>query len=1171
MPDGVAWTPAESGFTLDDRYQREHGTVYLTGTQAVVRLLLDRIRHDRRRGLNTGAFISGYEGSPLAGLDLELARRASLLSEHDVVHRPGLNEEMAATSVMGSQIAGEVGTLGPDGVLGMWYGKAPGLDRGSDAFRHACLVGTHPRGGALALVGDDPVAKSSTVPSASEFALADLSMPVFYPADSQDLLDYGLHAVEMSRASGVWAAMKMVTNVADAASTAVVRPQWAPPALGAVGGAEPYAHRPSARLLGDNLAVLERSLRAVRLPLAVEYVRVSGVNRMGPVTAGDRVGIVAAGKTYLDLRQALRSLGLGEAELARYGIRVLKLGVIHPVEPSIVREFAAGIREIVVVEEKRSFVESAIKDILYGRPGAPAVYGKAGPGGGTLFSEVGELSPDVIAAGLAGRLTAHGEIEPVSAWQRRRPRERVGLPLLARTPYFCSGCPHNSSTRAPAGSLVGAGIGCHTMAVFRAPEQAGNVVGLTQMGGEGAQWIGMAPFVGDRHFVQNIGDGTFMHSGSLAVRAAVAAGVNITFKLLYNSAVAMTGGQQPVGALPVGRLAAILLLEGATKVIVTSDAPKRLAGAGLPKAAEVRHRDELLRCQEELAATPGVTVLIHDQECAAEKRRKRRRGLQPTPATKVMINERICEGCGDCGTKSNCLSVEPVATEFGRKTQIHQASCNLDYSCLAGDCPSFLTVIPGDRGRRPEAAALPADALPEPAPAPGAAAGGFTARITGIGGTGVVTLAQILATAAVIDGRQARALDQTGLAQKGGAVVSDLKVSPVVVEQAAKLAVAECDLYLACDSLVGADPVHLQTADKGRTTAVVSTAQVPTSSMITDAAASFPEQGRIRSLIDEACARSVYLDARGLAEALFGDDQHANVLMLGAAYQSGAIGLPVAAIERAIVLNGVAVERNLQAFRRGRQFVADQAGLNAAVAAPIQPVTGGHGQPGAARVRSLVDAAPGTELARLLDIRVPDLIGYQGEDYARSYAEFVERVRELEDRLAGATVVTEEVARNLYKLMAYKDEYEVARLCLDEGLAERIEARFGAGARYSYRLHPPLLRALGMKRKISLGRWARPVLALLRAMRRLRGTRFDPFGYTAVRRAERALIPEYRDAVWSALSAAGPGDHAVAAELAALPGMIRGYERIKLASVARYRERQAELLAEPGPAKEAAA
>ncbi|CAL9466780.1 hypothetical protein SUDANB95_02735 [Actinosynnema sp. ALI-1.44] len=1126
-------------FTLEDRYLREDGIVHLTGVQALVRVLFDRVRHDRNSGLDTAVFVSGYEGSPLAGYDLELARRSTLLDKHDVVHRPGLNEELGATAVMGSQLTATLPGRRYDGVTGVWYGKAPGLDRATDALRHANMAGTDPRGGAVAFVGDDPNAKSSTVPCASELALADLAMPIFFPADSQDLLDHGLHAVELSRAAGVWSSIKVVANVADASSTARVRREWAAPAM----PDHAYRHRPTSRLLGKELAALERGLYEVRLPLALEYVRVSGVNRIVRRGPGDRIGIVTAGKSHLDVMQALDRLGLDETELALHGIRLLKLGVIHPVEPGIVREFADGLRQIVVVEEKRSFVETAVKELLYGRADAPAVHGKTGPDGRTLFTEIGEHDPDTIAAGLA-KVLAPLEIPSVRAWRDRGRRERIAVPLLARTPYFCSGCPHNSSTKVPEGTIVGGGIGCHTMSLFMEPEQVGSVVGVTQMGGEGTQWIGIAPFVESRHFTQNIGDGTFTHSGSLAVRAAVAAGVNVTYKLLHNSAVAMTGGQDAVGGLLVEKIAALLLLEGVKKVIVTSDAPRTLRKRSFPAGVEVLDRSELLRAQEELAAIPGVTVLIHDQECAAEKRRKRRRGKQEAPATRVVINERVCEGCGDCGVKSNCLSVQPVATEFGRKTAIHQSSCNVDYSCLDGDCPSFLTVVPGGAKPRREAVELAFDDSPEPE----FTGTDFTVRITGIGGTGVVTVGQILATAAVLDGRHVRTLDQTGLAQKGGAVVSDLKVTAAPTDRAPKLAAGECDLYLACDPLVGADPTNLAVADTTRTTAVVSSTEVPTGRMVIDTSVAFPAPGQVRSALEAAMARTVMLDARTVAEELFGDGQFANILQLGVAYQTGALPLPASAVERAIELNGVAVARNIQAFRHGRRLAVRPFEAPASVPAAL---------PSFPAIRALVQASPDSELGRLLDIRIPELVAYQDERYAREYAEFVEQVRVLE---GGPTTVTEEVARNLYKLMAYKDEYEVARLSLDPTVAARVKAEFGDAAKVAFRLHPPVLKALGLKRKIALGPWFRPVLRGLYGMRRLRGTALDVFGYAGVRRVERALVTEYRTAVVKALTTPDV-DRSAVAELAALPDVVRGYEDVKLGNVRRYREQQAAILA----------
>jgi indolepyruvate ferredoxin oxidoreductase len=1157
--------------SLDDRYQRQDGTIYLTGIQALVRMLLDRARHDRTHGRTTATYVSGYEGSPLGGYDLELARHPKLLAEYDIVHRPGVNEELAATSVSGSQLAGRVGDARYDGVVGVWYGKAPGLDRATDALRHANMIGTSPTGGAVALVGDDPAAKSSTLPCSSELALAGLGLPTFYPADPAEALVHGLHAVELSRASGLWSAMKVVTAMADGASTAQVSPSWAAPDLSDLpGGLRAYGYQPHARLLGAELAELERSQVLTRQPIAIEYIRRSGLNVItGARTA--RIGLVAAGKTYLDVRQALTALGLGEEDLERYGIRLLKLGVIYPVEPSIVREFAAGLDEIIVVEDKRAFLEDAVKSVLYGQANAPAVYGKRSRDGAPLFAATGELDGDAVADALAHHLAPAG-----IPLQERPPRERVMLPLAQRMPYFCSGCPHNSSTKVAPGTLVGGGIGCHAMVAFMPSEQVGEVTGLCQMGGEGAQWIGIAPFVTQQHLVQNLGDGTFAHSGSLAIRAAVASGANITFKLLRNSAVAMTGGQQAVGELPIDRLLALLKAEGVRKTVVTTDDPARLRQQ-LRGRVDIRHRDDLIDVQRELAAVEGVTVLIHDQECAAEKRRKRRRGKVAAPAQRAFINERVCEGCGDCGHTSNCLSVQPVSTEFGRKTKIHQSSCNLDFSCLNGDCPSFLTVIPA--GRAPDGKirhrigrasspvsrgddspypptwptatnrAVVAVQAPEiPAPARLFSPDGFTMRITGVGGTGVVTIAQILGTAFAADGHEVRCLDQTGLAQKGGAVVSDLSVSAGPSERSAKLGYGECDLYLGCDSLVATDGTQLRAASKDRTVAVVSTTEVPTGQMITDVSQSFPATGRVMAAIEEKVRAARFLDAAALAVEMFGDEQYANMILVGAAYQAGALPASAEAIEHAVRLNGVAVDNNLNAFRAGRMAASPAA----AASRPLPPA------------RTPAEEAGPAErtLDEIVALRVTELTAFQDKACADDYASFVERVRASEAEVTGTETLAKTVAEYLYKLTAYKDEYEVARLSLDPALDEAVRAQFGDGARYQYRLHPPVLRALGLKHKVSLGPWFRPAFATLVAMRRLRGSALDPFGYTEVRRTERALITEYREVIESLRASLTEGNHALAVEIAALPDMIRGYEHIKLANVRTYHEKLSELRAE---------
>ncbi|GAA4841582.1 indolepyruvate ferredoxin oxidoreductase family protein [Actinomycetospora corticicola] len=1151
--------PAARPFSLRDRYTETDGTVALTGVQALVRLPMDQRRADAAAGLRTGGYVSGYEGSPLAGYDLELARQRDLLDALGVVFAPGLNEEIALTAVQGGQLAPSTGALRADvadGVTGYWYGKAPGLDRATDALRHANLSGTSRYGGALAIVGDDPAAKSSSVPCASEAALADMALPVLYPADVQDVLDLGRHAVELSRVSGLWVGVKMVTAVADGSGTAVVAPDRLLPVIPDLtfDGRE-FRHEPHAKLLGPRLAPLERDLHAKRLVIARRYAAANGLNTIvgsGPA----RIGIVAAGKSWLDLRQALTTLGLDDRELARRGVRLLRVGMPWPLEGGIVDRFADGLDEIVVVEEKRAFLETQIKDRLYGRTGAPAVHGKRTPDGRPLFAEHGDLDPDAVAKGLATRLVG---IPGVEAWAetRRRERTRIDLPLAGatRNPYFCSGCPHNTSTTtAPEGSLVGAGIGCHTMVMLMPEAQVGEVTGITQMGGEGAHWLGTEPFADPAkasHWVQNMGDGTFHHSGSLMVRAAVAAGAHVTFRLLRNGAAAMTGGQDAVGELSMPQLVRVLLDEGVARVIVTTEDVSRYRRVRLAKGVVVWDRSRIDEAQELLAATPGVTVLIHDQECAAQKRRKRKRGTLADPTTRVVINERVCEGCGDCGQTSNCLSVTPVDTEFGRKTRIHQASCNKDYSCLDGDCPAFTVVEPGGDRDTATVGPLAAEVLGEPArTVPDDA----VVRLAGIGGTGVTTIAQVLAAAARIAGRPTRGLDQTGLAQKGGAVVSDVKIGDG--ELAGRAAEGECDLYLGADLLVAADPTYLKAASSSRTVGVVSSAKIPTGDQVVDPTVTYPPVdavlGRIRSAV-RADVGAV-LDARALAEALFGDDQFALSMLLGAAYQLGALPLPASAVEAAFELNGAAVEKNLQAFRRGRQSVADPTAFAAVVEAVTRPASDGvpglttAGAAAAAEIVASIGAPAGSELERLVGIRVPELVAYQDAAYARSYAEVVGGL------VDGPPALAEAVAVGLHKLMAYKDEYEVARLSLDPAFGVSVRAEFGADSRISWKLHPPSLRAMGLRRKLTLGPWFRPGYVSLRAMRRLRGTPLDPFGRAEVRRVERELVAEYRALVprLVELAATGAVDRAVA--IASLPDMVRGYEDVKLANVARYRE-----------------
>jgi indolepyruvate ferredoxin oxidoreductase len=1147
---------ARRDVSLEDKYVLDQGRVLLTGLQALVRLTLDQHRADRRRGLHTGTMISGYQGSPLGGLDKELQRNRKLLDDHHVRHVPGLNEELGATSAWGSQLATQLPGSSYDGVLGMWYGKAPGLDRAADSLRHGNFVGVSRTGGGLAVVGDDPSCKSSTIPSASEPMFASLHMPVFFPGNVQEVVDLGLHAYACSRASGLWSGFKIITSVADAVGTIEVAPDRISPLLPELG----YEHEPTGHLLAPPSLEMERSLLGVRTDLALAYARDNGVNAIeGAKDAW--LGIVAGGKPYHDLKHALRNLGLDNGVLERAGIRILKLGMIWPLEQEIVHEFASGLGEILVVEEKGPFLETLVKETLYGAQSAPPVHGKRDERGERLLPVELDLDADVIARAVAARLGRKLQLDSVEAYIRRldsienRGRE---LPIMAgggaqRTPFFCSGCPHNSSIKAPEGTLVGAGIGCHTMVLLN-PEGKGEITGITQMGGEGAQWIGMAPFTEDTHLVQNLGDGTFHHSGSLAVRAAVAAGVNITYKLLYNEHVAMTGGQAIEGQLSVPDLTRLLELEGVKRIIVTAEDTSRYKGVALSPIAELRDRKELLASQQELAQVEGVTVLIHDQECAAEKRRSRKRGTQPEPAERIWINERVCEGCGDCGEKSSCLSVLPVDTEFGRKTQIHQASCNKDYSCLEGDCPSFLTVVPGEKARH----VTPTFEVELPEPERLVTDEDFGVRMMGIGGTGVVTVNQVLGMAALMDGLHVSGLDQTGLSQKGGPVTSDLRLSRDPLPAAAKAPAGSIDLYLGFDLLGAASDKNLVTAASDRTVAVVSTSAVPTGRMVVDVNERFPELAHQLDKIDGATRRehNLYLDAQRLSERLFGDHMMTNTLALGAAYQRGMLPVSSEALEAAIRLNGAAVDKNLAAFAWGRAVVAAPDEVERVTQAPESVVPVRELSETESELVDLAVNGDRDELRRLVEIRVPELVAYQDEDYARRYAEAVRRAHVAEqERTPGHSELAQAVAHHLFNLMAYKDEYEVARLHLDAVEQAKMRAEFGDDAKVWFNLHPPVLRAMGLDRKLKLGSWFVPSFRALYRMRRLRGTRLDPFGKAEVRRVERHLIGEYEDLVARTLSKLTPDNHATALELLELPDLIRGYEEIKLRNVVMFRKR----------------
>ncbi len=1134
--------------TLDDKYALESGQVFLTGIQALVRLPLDQKRSDRRAGLNTAGFISGYRGSPLGGYDQQLERARKLLDAHDVKFWQGLNEDLGATAVWGSQQVGLFPGARYDGVFGIWYGKAPGVDRTGDVFKHANFAGVSRRGGVLALAGDDHACKSSTLPSQSEFAFQDAEIPVLNPSSVQEVLDFGLYGLAMSRFTGAWTAMIALADTMDSGAVvrvdaqrlAIVTPDLPAPAAGL------HLRR------GDTPLAKEARLRAFKLPAAQSFVRANGLDRVLLAAAKPRLGVVATGQAVRDVFEALEAIGLTPSHAAELGLTVYKVAMPWPLEPAGVRAWARGLERILVVEHKRALIETQLRDILYDLPSQerPRIVGKRDEDGRPLLPDVSAIAIPEIAEAIYDRL-AHNSFDDsrAAAYFLRVGRARTNASQLAtdahRRPHYCSGCPHNTSTVVPDGSRALAGIGCHYMATFM-PERHTDMT--SQMGGEGAAWIGQAPFTDEKHVFVNLGDGTYSHSGSLAIRAALTAGVNITYKILYNDAVAMTGGQPVESGQTVPQLVRPLQGEGVRRVVVVAEDLARYVEHGDLGAVEIYHRSRLAEVQEKLRQTQGVSVLIYDQMCAAEKRRRIKRKLMPAGPQRAFINSAVCEGCGDCSKVSNCLSIEPLETELGRKRQINQSSCNQDLSCINGFCPSFVTVEGAANAKRahkrPEF-----DATGLPVPAPISLDRCWNVLFAGVGGSGVTTTAAIIAMAAHIDAKASSTLDMTGLAQKGGAVFSHLRIARDPQDiRAGRIPPAACDVLVGCDLIVAASPDSLGLLDQERTAIVANTDVTPTAEFIVERDKQFDVQAMSGSLAK--AGRSLELvNAEALAEEYLYDQLYANMIMAGYAWQKGLIPASARAIYRAIRLNGAAVQENLLAFDLGRLAAAEPE-----------------------KIRALTPPRVGQPAQTLDDIiahRMNLLTEYQNSAYATRYHAVVARVRAAEHEAGLGDGLARAVAINLSKLMAYKDEYEVARLYTNAAFEKALAATFAPDPsgprriRVSYHLAPPLIapkdKATGLPRKIRFGPWLKVGFQVLARLKGLRGGRFDVFGYSEERRMERALIERYIEMTEKLVAGLSQSRHATAIALAQTPQEIRGFGHVKRASLEAAAVREARL------------
>lgn len=1120
--------------TLDDKYEQQSGRVWISGIQALVRLLMLQKEADEAAGLNTGGFVSGYRGSPLGTLDNELWRQTKRLDKAGIRFQPGLNEDLAATAVWGSQQA-SLHPANVQGAFGMWYGKAPGVDRTMDVFKHANMAGTSRFGGVLAIAGDDHGCASSTLPSQSDQLFEAALMPIINPAGVQEYLEYGLLAWALSRYAGVWVGFKAIAETVESAVVVdlnevrrvIITPTDFDIPAGGLNIRWP-----------DIPLDMERRLHGPKMEAVAAFARANSFDRLISNPPAARIGLLATGKAFMDLRQALEDLGITPPVLERLGIRIYKPGLTWPLEKQGALRFAEGLTDILVVEEKRSFVERQLVEYLYNMPAdrRPTIVGKRDETGARLLPSEGELSPGIVARAVFDRLKRLGATD--SAMQQRLERlkgfeERTWAPTLFRSPYFCSGCPHNTSTQLPEGSRALAGIGCHGMASFM---PARNTHTPTQMGGEGATWIGQAPFVKDKHVFQNLGDGTYTHSGSLAVRAAVASGVNITYKILFNDAVAMTGGQPAEGGLTVPQIAAQMVNEGVARVVVLSEDPTRHKKSDFPSSVEIYERDRLPVIQQELRDTPGVTVMIYDQTCAAEKRRRRKRGTLPDPDRRVFINPEVCEGCGDCTVKSSCIAVQPLETPLGRKRQIDQSSCNKDFSCLKGFCPSFVTIVGGKVKSSAVGGRQTAPDVPEPiAPRH---EDPFDLVITGIGGTGVLTIGALLGMAAHLDGKFASVLDSTGMSQKNGAVMSYIRVANSADRlNAVRVAAGSANLLLACDLVTAASKPALSRVNPFTTRAVVNTHMTPTVQFLSNQKIDLRVEGMLTSIAEAVGeGRCDTFDATGLATHIIGDSIGTNMAMLGYAFQKGLIPISRDAIERAITLNGVAIRDNLLAFAWGRAAAHDPGNIDGAGLIP----------------------APETKAAEtvteIMNDRVKRLTAYQNGKLARRYSKLVNEAIETEKRLKRDTGFALAVASNFYKLLAIKDEYEVARLHADPSFRQQLNARFEGPFKVHFHLAPPILSGrddnTGQPRKIEFGPWIRHLFPVLAKMRKLRGTYFYIFGYTAERKADHVQAARYEDMVRELCSTVTEHTLPLATEIAQLADNIRGYGHVRAASTA---------------------